>query len=178
MKINKSKIKGCYLIEPNLFKDNRGVFFRSFCKTELNKKTKLNFSIIQESIAINTKKNTVRGLHMQNMKVGETKIVRVLEGSIMDVVVDLRHKSKTYLQYISVILSKKKNNAILIPPGCAHGYITLTTNSLIHYSMNKEYSGNTIKINYLDKKLNIKWPKKKIIISCEDKNAQEWSKKN
>lgn len=175
MNVKKLKIYGCFEFTFFSSKDSRGQLYRTFCKEQIKKNTKKNFISCQESIAINKKINTLRGMHMQPIKVSEAKIVRVVNGSVFDVVIDLRKNSPTYLKSISIVLDAKKINAVFIPPGCLHGYLTLKKNTILYYIMNQNYKGKTIKINYLDPKFKIKWPtKKNIIISKEDKNAPNW----
>lgn len=177
MKYKKLNIHGAFEFKFEIAKDKRGLFFRSFCKKELSKIAK-TFNPVQESICFNKQTGTVRGLHMQNIKYPERKIVRVIKGEIFDVIVDLRKNSPSYLKWCSVVLSENKNNGILIPEGCLHGYMTLTKDTTIHYMMDNFFKTKTIKINYRDPSFNIKWPKlKKVVISKSDKNAKLFREK-
>jgi dTDP-4-dehydrorhamnose 3,5-epimerase len=169
MIIKKLKIDGAFEFYFKEHIDNRGSFFRIFCKKEL-KKIGINFSPLQQSICLNKKKWTLRGLHWQSHKDAEQKIVRVINGKIFDVIVDMRKNSKTYLQWDKVILSEKKKNAVFVPKNCAHGYITLKKNSNLLYIIDNYFNGKTKRISYNDKNLKIKWPKfQKLIISKQDR---------
>ena len=118
-----------------------------------------------------SKKNVLRGIHMQT-KNPQGKFISVLKGKIFDVSVDLRKNSKTFGKYFSCILSEKNSKSIFIPPGFAHGFLTLEKENYIIYSCTKYRDGkNEIAIKYDDKNLNIKWPFNKPIISAKDKNA-------
>ena len=177
MKYKKLKIHGAYEFKFPIKKDKRGFFFRSFCKKDFSKITK-NFNPVQESISFNKQTGTIRGLHMQDIKIPERKIVRVIKGKIFDVVVDIRKNSPSYLKWCSIVLNEHENNGILIPAGCLHGYMTLTKDTTIHYMMDNFFKTKTIKINYKDPMFNIKWPKiKNIVISKSDKNANFFREK-
>jgi len=116
-----------------------------------------------------SKKNVIRGLHFQINK-PQGKFITVLRGKIFDVAVDCRRKSKTFGRYFSVILSEKKNVSLYIPEGFAHGYCSLTDNSLIHYKMTNYRDSKLEKgILWNDNSIKIKWPVKKPIISIKDK---------
>ena len=118
-----------------------------------------------------SKKNVIRGLHLQKKK-SQGKFVSVLKGRIFDVAVDLRVGSKTFGQYYQCILSEKNSKSVFIPPGFAHGFQALEKENYIIYSCT-EYrdSKSEIVIKFNDKKLNIKWPSKQIIISKKDSNG-------
>lgn len=174
MFIKKLKILGAISINFEKKKDKRGSFQRIFSKDAL-KKLKINFSPKQESISENKKKYTLRGMHF-NKIYHETKIVTCIQGEVMDVIVDLRKNSKTYLKWDKVILSDKLGNSIYIPAGCAHGFLTLKENSKLYYLINKNYNKkNNIGFIYDDRRINIKWPNRKFIISDEDKKLKEIS---
>lgn len=172
MKFRPTKIKGAYLIDFEPYVDGRGYFLRTFCKDK-NKKSKINFDIVQANRSFTKKKGTVRGLHFQNTPHVEDKIIQCLEGEIYDVVLDLRKNSDTFKKWISVKLTDKKKQALLVPKGCANGFQTLKNNCLIEYFMSEFYypeSGNGIRWN--DPVFKIKWPIKKLFLSEKDKN---WS---
>ena len=165
----KTKIKGLYLIKPNIFKDNRGKFFRYFCSNEY-KNIFFKNKILQTNICTNIKKGTLRGLHYQTKPYEETKIVTCVSGEIYDVAVDLRKNSKTFMKYFGTKLSEKNKHIFFIPKGFAHGYITLQKNSTIVYLVDKKYNAKFESgIRYNNKKLKIKWPLKPKHISKKDK---------
>ena len=164
MKIIKTKIKGLVLLSTNIYKDRRG-FFKEVEKEKILKK-KFVFDCFSYS-----KKNTLRGLHLQT-KNSQAKIVTVVQGKILDVVVDLRKKSKTYGNYFSIRISQDSNFSIYIPENFAHGFLCLSKECAVYYKCTKyrdKNSETTIKWN--DKKLNIKWPIRRPILSEKDKQG-------
>ena len=163
MNIKNTKFKGLKIINGKVFFDNRG-FFGEIFKKNLLKRHKPIFWCLSKS-----KKNVLRGIHIQT-KNSQEKFVTVLKGKIIDVVVDLRKNSKTFGKHYKIILSSKKSNSILIPAGFAHGFLALENENLVLYSNNNYRSEkNEIGLIWNDKDLNIKWPKKKLIISKKDK---------
>jgi len=163
MYIKNTKFKGLKIINGNSFFDNRG-FFREIFKKKILKHHKPIFWCVSKS-----KKNVLRGLHIQ-VKNTQEKFVTVIKGKIIDVVVDLRKNSNTFGRHFKIILSSKKSNSILIPAGFAHGFLALENENLVLYSNNNYRSEkNEIGLIWNDKDLNIKWPKKKLIISKKDK---------
>ena len=164
MKIIKTKIKGLVLLSTNIYKDRRG-FFKEVEKEKILKK-KFVFDCFSYS-----KKNTLRGLHLQT-KNSQAKIVTVVQGKILDVVVDLRKKSKTYGNYFSIRISHDSNFSIYIPENFAHGFLCLSKECAVYYKCTKyrdKNSETTIKWN--DNKLNIKWPIRRPILSEKDKQG-------
>ena len=161
MKIIKTKIKDLVLIKTELFKDKRG-FFKEIEKFKVLKK-KFIFDCFSYS-----KKNTLRGLHLQTKK-SQAKIITVVHGKILDVVVDLRKKSPNYGKHFSIEISDKSDFSIFIPEGFAHGFLCLSKNCAVYYKCTNyrdKESEKTIKWN--DKDLNINWPIKKPILSKKD----------
>ena len=164
MKIIKTKIKGLVLLSTNIYKDRRG-FFKEIEKEKILKK-KFVFDCFSYS-----KKNTLRGLHLQT-KNSQAKIVTVVQGKILDVVVDLRKKSKTYGNYFSIRISQDSNFSIYIPENFAHGFLCLSKECAVYYKCTKyrdKNSETTIKWN--DNKLNIKWSIRRPILSEKDKQG-------
>jgi dTDP-4-dehydrorhamnose 3,5-epimerase len=170
MLIKKTKIQGLFLIQKNYFRDSRGIFYRAFCKKELQKISNKNLSV-QSNVCVNKKKGTLRGLHYQTKPFQEDKIISCIQGAIFDVVLDLRKKSKTYLQHQYFYINKKNYISIFVPKGCAHGYLTLESNTVVLYYVSNYYDKKQSKgIRYDDPILNIKWPIKPKIISSQDKS--------
>ena len=163
MKIIKTKFNGLKIYKKNSYNDKRGYTRELFLNKLLNKK--FPFDLISLS-----KKNVIRGLHLQ-IKKPQGKFITVLKGKIFDVVVDCRKNSKTFGQYFSIVLSEKQNSSLFIPEGFAHGYCSLTKDSLLHYKMT-EYRDKKLERGILwnDKDLNIKWPLKNPIISVKDRS--------
>ena len=163
MKIIKTKFSGLKIIVGSTFYDQRG-FFREIFKNRLIKNYKPIFWCISKS-----KQNVLRGLHLQKRS-SQAKFVCVLKGKILDVVVDLRFKSKTFGKYFKIELSEKNSKSLMIPRGFAHSFLGLNRENIVLYS-NDNYRSkkNEIGILWNDKKININWPKKKLIVSKKDK---------
>ena len=163
MQIKKTKIKGLRIVTNKIYKDSRGYFKEDF-KQALFKGFKFIFSCTSRS-----KKNVLRGLHMQTKK-KQGKFVSVLKGSILDVVVDLRKNSKTFGKHFKIELTEKNGKSIFIPPGFAHGFLARGKENIVHYyNTNYRSSGHEIGIKWNDKSLNIKWPIKNPILSKKDR---------
>tara|TARA_Y100000389_G_C17416476_1_gene494027 strand:- start:940 stop:1500 length:561 start_codon:yes stop_codon:yes gene_type:complete len=161
-------LEGAKIIERKMHEDERGYLTRIFCLDEL-KSTQVFDKIKQINITFTKSKGTIRGLHYQSYPYAETKIVSCIKGEIFDVIVDLRKESTTFLKVHTVILSKKNQKSLLIPKGFAHGFQSLEDNCELLYfhseNYNPEYENGIL---YNDKKLNIKWPLSKSIISKRD----------
>lgn len=164
MKLNNTKIKGLKIFKGINFYDTRGFFREIFSK----KKIKIHNPIFW--CVSKSQKNVLRGLHLQT-KNSQEKYVSVLKGKILDVVIDLRKNSKSFGKHIKIILSETNAKSILIPSGCAHGFLGLDKENIVLYSNNNyREKNNEVGLIWNDKNLKIKWPKKKLIISKKDKN--------
>jgi dTDP-4-dehydrorhamnose 3,5-epimerase len=162
--IIKKKFKDLFITKNKIFKDNRG-YFKELLRENIIKK-KFPFLVMSYS-----KKNVIRGLHLQTQN-SQGKFVTVIKGRVFDIAVDLHKNSKTYGKYFSCILSEKNSNSIYIPPGFAHGFQALDKENYIIYNCTKyRNSKSEIAIKYDDKKLKIKWPLKRQIVSKKDKDA-------
>jgi dTDP-4-dehydrorhamnose 3,5-epimerase len=167
MKFTELKLKGAYLIELEPLKDERGVFSRQFCKKELSRYG-IDFEICQCNISENYKKGTLRGMHFQNKPYREAKMVTCVKGSFVDVIVDLREDSETYLKWESIEMSEGNNKVLYIPPDFAQGFQTLEDNTIIFYQMGNYYNNEqTNGLRWNDPKLAINWPE------CEHKIINE-----
>ncbi len=151
------------IIKGKPYFDKRGYFKELLKENQINKK----FPFIVMSYS---KKNVLRGLHLQLNK-PQGKFVTVMKGRIFDVAVDLRRGSKNFGKYYPNFLSEKNSKSVYIPPGFAHGFLALEENNYVIYSCTEyRHKKSEIGIRYDDKQLNIKWPKKKFIISFKDRN--------
>tara|TARA_B100000674_G_C37644280_1_gene824847 strand:+ start:35 stop:559 length:525 start_codon:yes stop_codon:yes gene_type:complete len=172
--INKTIFKDLILVENTAYKDSRG-YFRELIREKILKK-KFPFTVMSFS-----KKNVIRGLHLQTKK-SQGKFISVLKGKIFDVAIDLRRNSKTFGKCFKSILSEKNNKSVYIPPGFAHGFCALDKENYVIYSCtNYRDKKSEIGIIYNDKDLDIKWPIKKPIISSKDKmnlTLADYLKKN
>ena len=162
--IIKTKFKDLFIYKNKSFKDQRG-YFKELVKENSIKK-KLPFTVMSYS-----KKNVIRGLHIQTKK-SQGKFISVLKGKIYDVALDLRKNSKTFGKVFKCILSEKNSQSIYIPPGFAHGFGSLDKENYIIYSCTQYRNSQSERaIRYNDKKIRIKWPIKKPIVSKKDKSA-------
>ncbi len=179
MKFEKSKIEGSFIISQEPISDNRGFFARAFCAHEF-KNAGIATKFVQSNVSYNHNAKTVRGLHFQHKPYEEDKLVSCLRGSIFDVIVDLRPKSSTYLQWFGVELTEKNGKSLYIPKGCAHGYQTLTDNTMIHYQVSQFYTPKSEdSLAWNDPMLAIEWPyKEHVIISEKDSLNRSLLSKN
>ena len=168
MKIIKTKLKDLFILKGKIFYDQRG-FLREAYKKKIIKKN-LIFAIISKS-----KKNVLRGLHMQK-KNPQDKYILVLKGKILDVVVDARKNSKTYGKHYKLILSEKNGKSFFIPKGFLHGFLGLEKENIVLYGCtNYRHKESEITVNWNDRKLKIRWPLKKPILSKKDKKGIKFS---
>ena len=167
MKISKTFIKDLLVIEPQLFKDERGFFYESYNKKKLDKNIKIVFVQDNESKSI---KGVIRGLHFQAPPFEQTKLVRCVSGNILDVAVDLRTNSKTYGKSFSIELSSENNKQLFIPKGFAHGFQVLSKEAIVNYKVDNYYNPDSDSgIIWNDKDLSIDWNLDiKLIISKKD----------
>ena len=161
MKLIKTNIKDLLLIKTTIFKDNRGFF------KEVEKQNVLKKKFIFDCFSF-SKKNTLRGLHLQKNK-PQAKIITVAQGEIMDVVVDLRKKSRTYGKHFSIKISQDSDFSLYIPEGFAHGFMCLSKFCVVYYKCtNYREKNSEITIKWNDENLKIKWPTTKPILSKKD----------
>ena len=171
MKFVETPLKDAWLIEPQAIADERGFFARVWCSEELHE-AGLSTEIAQISIAHNRYKGTIRGMHYQREPHQETKVVRCLSGSVLDVIIDIREQSTTYLQWTSVELDAERRNALYIPGGFAHGYQTLEDSTEMEYLISCPYAPDFAGgLRYDDPHLAIDWPLDPSIVSDRD---QHW----
>jgi len=168
MEIIKTKIKDLIILKTKIYSDKRGFFKEIYKEKEL--KVKFKFVCLSFS-----KKNTLRGLHIQ-LKNGQAKLITVAHGKILDVVVDLRKNSKTFGKYYKIIISDQSDFSLFIPPGFAHGFLCLSKKCTIYYKCNNYQNKNSERtLLWNDKKININWPIKKPILSKKDEIGLSFS---
>lgn len=170
MKITETKLKGCLILEPQIYEDYRGVFYEVFKKKELESVLGYEVDFVQENSSI-SKKGVLRGLHFQTGDSAQAKLVSVQKGEVVDVIVDVRSDSASYGQHIKINLSETNKKSIFIPKGMAHGFLALTDQVVFNYLCDdyynpKEESG----IIYNDPDLAIDWnyPLSELIVSEKD----------
>ena len=174
MKISKTFIEDLLVIEAAVFEDDRGYFFESWSKSVFLKHD-LDLDFVQDNQSF-SHKNTLRGLHFQHPPYAQGKLVRVIQGSVLDIAVDIRKKSPTYGQYFSIELSGKNKKMFWIPEGFAHGFLTLEDETIFSYKCtqiyHKESEGSLL---WNDSELNIDWGVKNPIVSEKDKKADSFA---
>src|SRR5690606_9807569 len=172
MKIKETKLKGCFIIEPTLFNDDRGYFFESFNTKRFNEAIGQTVNFVQDNQSYSTR-GVIRALHYQVGDFAQAKLVRVLSGTVLDVAVDLRPDSHTFGQHIAIELSADNKKQLFIPRGFAHGFSVLSETAEIFYKCdnfyNKEAEGGII---YNDPELNIDWQLPVDAINVSEKDME------
>ena len=157
MKVTETKLKSCFIIEPTIFKDDRGSFFESFNQDKFEALTGENGHFVQDNQSTSTF-GVVRGLHFQKGIHAQAKLVRVLSGTVLDVAVDLREGSDTYGEWISIELSDENNMQLYIPRGFAHGFSVLSESATFAYKCDNSYNkASEGGIRFDDPNLKINW---------------------
>jgi dTDP-4-dehydrorhamnose 3,5-epimerase len=168
MIFTETKLKGAYTIDLERREDSRGFFARAFCQNEFAAHG-LKTLIAQANVAFNHVKGTLRGMHFQFPPAAETKLGRCTRGAILDIIVDLRPESPTYLQHIEVELSEDNNRALYVPERFAHGYQVLRDKTETSYQVGEFYTPNAESgLMYNDPRLGLKWPLPVAVISEKD----------
>ncbi len=161
-------IEGVQLVRQQRSVDERGAFARVFCREEFEANG-LDPDVSQSSVSLNPRARTLRGMHYQTSPFEEVKLVRVTSGSVFDVVIDLRADSLTYLQHFSLVLTAASGDAIYIPEGCAHGFLTLEDDTEVSYQMNRPHQpGAGRGVRWNDPAFGIPWPAEPALISERD----------
>jgi dTDP-4-dehydrorhamnose 3,5-epimerase len=170
VEVIKTAIEGVFIIEPRLFKDDRGYFFESFSQREFNEKVrKVNFVQDNES---KSSYGVLRGLHFQKPPYAQSKLVRVIKGAVLDVAVDIRKGSPTFGKYVSVELTEDNHRQFFIPRGFAHGFSVLTDEVIFQYKCDNFYAPQSEgALAWDDPDLGIDWrvPANEIVLSEKDK---------
>lgn len=168
MLFTETGLSGAYVIEPERREDSRGFFARTFCAREFEAHG-LKPTVAQCNVSYNHVQGTLRGMHFQSEPAAETKLVRCTSGAILDVIVDLRHGSPSYLRHVAVELTADNRTALYVPEGFAHGYQTLTDGAEVAYQTGEFYSpGYEGGLRYDDPALGIPWPLPVSAISDKD----------
>jgi dTDP-4-dehydrorhamnose 3,5-epimerase len=170
MKIEQTQLKDCYIIHDTVFKDDRGYFFESFNAKKFNELTGANAQFVQDNQSSSTR-GVLRGLHMQTGEHAQSKLVRVLEGSVLDVAVDMRKHSPTFGNYFAIELTGENHKQLYIPRGFAHGFVVLSNTAVFFYKCDNFYNKESeLGVMYDDPELNINWqlPKDELILSNKD----------
>lgn len=168
MQFTETRIKGAYVLDLDRREDSRGFFARAFCQKEFSA-LGLKPVIAQANVAYNVRKGTLRGMHFQFPPAAETKLVRCTRGAILDIIVDLRPESPTYLQHIAVELNEENGRSLYVPERFAHGYQALRDNTETSYQVGEFYAPDCESgLMYNDPRLDLQWPLPVAVISEKD----------
>lgn len=162
------QIEGPLVLKPTSHADERGSFTRLFCPEEMHE-LGVEFNPVQMSLSRNTAKHTLRGMHHQNGKWAEEKVVRVTQGAVFDVAIDLRENSPTFCKWCATILSTENMAAFYIPRGFSHGFLSLQRSTDVLYQIDKMYEpGHGDGVRWNDTAFGIEWPREPLVLSERD----------
>ncbi|TXE12991.1 dTDP-4-dehydrorhamnose 3,5-epimerase [Seonamhaeicola algicola] len=170
MQVEETYLKGCFVITPKVFGDDRGYFYESFNAKKFEELTGLSVNFVQDNLS-KSSKGVLRGLHFQTGVFAQAKLVKVVKGKVLDVCVDLRTESETFGKHFSIVLDAEKHQQLFVPRGFAHGFHVLEDNTLFSYKCDNFYNKEAESgIIYNDEQLNINWLiSEDIIMSEKDK---------
>ena len=172
MEVIKTGIEGVVVIEPRIFKDERGYFFESFSQREFNEKV-MPVNFVQDNESMSSY-GVMRGLHFQQMPYTQSKLVRCVKGAVLDVAVDIRKGSPTYGQHVAVELKEENHLQFFIPRGFAHGFAVLSEEAIFTYKVDNKYAPQAeASILFNDKTLGIDWPlsETQMLLSSKDREG-------
>ena len=170
MQFTETKLTGAFLIDIQPRSDDRGFFARTFCAREFEERG-LKPSIAQANVAFNRRKGALRGLHFQYPPSAETKLIRCTRGAVLDVIIDLRPESATYLQHVAVELTADNHRTLYVPERFAHGYQVLEDNTETTYLMGEFYTPSDAGgLHYSDPRLAIDWPLPPVDLTQRDRD--------
>lgn len=171
MKIISTEIEDVKIVQPDVFADNRGWFYESYSYKKL-KEGGIDAVFVQDNRSFSEKKGTVRGLHFQKAPMAQAKLLSCTKGEILDVAVDIRKGSPTYLKWVAVKLSQENKTMLFIPKGFLHGFVTLTDNVEVMYKVDEYYSKeNDRSVRFDDPAIGVNWETDSPILSEKDKKA-------
>ena len=171
MKIEQTPLQDCFIIHDKVHGDERGYFIETFNQRDFNAATGLDIVFVQDNQS-KSSKGVIRGLHMQRGAAAQAKLVRVLEGSVLDIAVDLRKGSPSFGKHYAIELTGDNHKQFFVPAGFAHGFLVLSETATFFYKVDKFFvPGDEVGIIYNDKDLNIDWrlPTAELIFSEKDK---------
>ena len=159
------------IVKPQVFGDNRGWFYESYSYEKL-KKLGIDTQFVQDNRSYSKEKGTLRGIHFQKTPMAQTKLITCTRGKILDVAVDIRKGSPTYMKWVAVELNAENKKMLFIPKGCLHGFVTLTENVEVSYKVDEYYSPeNDRSVCFCDSEIGVEWGIENPILSDKDKNA-------
>jgi dTDP-4-dehydrorhamnose 3,5-epimerase len=169
-----TELKGARIVELEPARDERGYFARTYCQNEF-RQNGLELVIVQCDVSYNKKKGTLRGMHYQSAPHEEAKLVSCIRGAMYDVIVDLREQSPTYCRWLAVELTERNCKMLYIPYGFAHGFQTLTDDTIVYYQMSEYYHQECARgVLWNDSAFGIKWPLKISMMAAKDRQFPDF----
>lgn len=157
MTVIETKLKGCFIIEPRVFQDDRGYFFENYNQQTFNNLIGKPVNFVQDNESFSSR-GVIRGLHFQKGEFAQAKLVRVVKGAVLDVAVDIRTESPTFGQYVAIELTEENKKQLFVPRGFAHGFSVLSETAIFSYKCDNYYNKESeLGIIYNDPSLNIDW---------------------
>ncbi|MGQ2106387.1 dTDP-4-dehydrorhamnose 3,5-epimerase [Ornithobacterium rhinotracheale] len=176
MTVKTTEIQDCFIIQPQIFGDERGYFFESYNEEKFNQETGLNVHFVQDNQSFSSY-GVIRGLHIQMGKFAQAKLVRVVHGKVLDVAVDARKNSPTFGKIVCIELSAENQSQLFIPRGCLHGFSVLSDEAIFQYKCDNFYNKQSESgVIFNDKDLNINWQieETNASISEKDRELNSW----
>ena len=174
MNIEPTRLPGAYRIYPEVYVDERGEFWRSYCRKDLAKHG-VEFDPCQNNVSVNPHQHTLRGFHYQVGRYAESKTISCMSGGIYDVVVDLRQTSPTFMQWVSVKISADDRRSLYVPAGCANAWLTTVANTVLHYYMSEMFTPESARgFRYNDPAFKVNWPTEPAVISERDRTFPDF----
>ena len=170
MELQKTPLKDCFILKPKVLRDERGFFYETYNQNVFRRTTLLEVDFVQDNQSVSTR-GVLRGLHFQTGEMAQAKLVRVVKGKVLDIVVDIRKDSETFGKSFSIVLDDVEHLQLFVPRGFAHGFITLSEQSIFSYKCDNYYDkASEGGIIYNDATLALDWhlPKEEFIISAKD----------
>lgn len=170
MKVEETCLKGCFVLTPSIYHDDRGLFFESYHQQEFERLIGSQVAFVQDNHSVSNK-GVLRGMHYQKGEFAQAKLIRVIKGSVLDVCVDIRAGSETFGKHFSIILDGIDNKQLFIPRGFAHGFLSLEDDTIFNYKCDNYYKKESeAGLRFNDPNLNIDWnfPLNNLIISKKD----------
>ena len=174
MKFQETPLPGAYVIEPERREDERGFFARTFCQRQFEQQGLIS-RFVQSSMSFNRLKGTLRGMHFQLPPREETKLIQCVRGAVYDVLIDLRPQSPTFRQWMSFELRADDNSELYVPPGLAHGFQTLTDDTVLLYAISEFHEAELGRgVRWNDPAFGVRWPMPPRVIAFRDHSYPDW----
>jgi len=178
MNVEGTSLDGLYRIVPEVHLDDRGEFWRSYCRRELVE-SGIEFDVCQSNVSVNRRKHTLRGFHYQRQPSTEQKILTVMVGALHAVIVDIRPDSLTFLAHEAFSFEVGDRSSLLVPEGCATGFLTLVDDTIVHYQMGDVYRPDSYTgFRYNDPAVGVAWPAEPAVMSERDRGFADFESSN